>query len=493
MEKQSHKIPHIEDIPKPDADFVGSEEGAATHKDKDAIKIDFRVKPEELETYLSKYIVDQEEAVEVLATKICTHFNRMRLEIEEEVTSDVALGNIKSNILMIGPTGVGKTYIIKLIADRIGVPFVKGDATKFSETGYIGGDVENLVRDLVHEAEGNIPLAEYGIIYIDEIDKIASAPNAWGPDVSRSGVQRNLLKLMEETEVDMKVPHDLASQMEAVVEAQRTGKATRKKVNTRNILFVVSGAFDGLIERIGKRISQQGMGFKSDVGLTSGEKTELLKQVATRDLIDYGFESEFIGRLPVTVTLNELNEESLYTILKNENCAVIQTKKREFRAYGIKLDFKDEALRLLAQQAALEKTGARGLLSAIERVLIKFEKKLPTVEVKDLLVTKELIEKPEKTLKEIVFEHILSKHSNTFKEQTGIELTYHRDARKKLSTIYDREGSGLDSHLQEALKDYFYGVKLMGISRLVVTRDVLNDPKGTLDRLIKEAYDKKAD
>ncbi len=158
---------------------------------------------------------------------------------------DRIIGNIKSNMLLIGPTGVGKTYIIKLIAKRIGVPFVKADATKFSETGYVGGDVEDLVRELVHESDGDITRAEYGIIYLDEIDKIASTGNVYGPDVSRTGVQRNLLKLMEESEVDLKTPHDLASQVEAAMEAQRTGKVTRKKINTRNILFIVSGAFGG--------------------------------------------------------------------------------------------------------------------------------------------------------------------------------------------------------------------------------------------------------
>ena len=139
------------------------------------------------------------------------------------------VGGIKNNVLMIGPTGVGKTYMIKLIAKKIGVPFVKGDATKFSETGYVGGDVDDLVRNLVHEANGDINLAEYGIIYLDEIDKIASSGNGVGPDVSRSGVQRNLLKLMEEGEVDLKVPHDLASQMEAAMEAHKKEKKKKEK------------------------------------------------------------------------------------------------------------------------------------------------------------------------------------------------------------------------------------------------------------------------
>ncbi len=489
MNKQPHFKPHLDSIPKPEAEVAGHDEGL--DGERRIGTIDFRIKPEELEEYLNQYVVDQPEAVEVLATKICTHFNRMRLEQEEGIANDATVGNIKSNILMIGPTGVGKTFIIKLIADRIGVPFVKGDATKFSETGYVGGDVEDLVRELVREADGDIHLAEYGIIYIDEIDKIAASPGGWGPDVSRTGVQRNLLKLMEETEVDMKVPHDLASQMEAVIQAQRTGKAERKKVNTRNILFVVSGAFEGLAERVAKRIAKRGMGFKSDVGMTTREEIELLREATTKDLIDYGFESEFVGRLPVTVILNDLNEDSLYRILSNPNCGVIQVKKREFRAYGIDLEFEDEALRILARMAAAEKTGARGLLSAVERVLIKFEKRLPSVGAKKLKVTKELIEKQPEVIERIVFEHGLETFAKEFEEKTGVALTYHADTRRHLMQEARKKDGEILQFLQQKLKDFVYGVKLLGVSEFEVTPEILNDPGGTLDRLIKEAYDKK--
>jgi ATP-dependent protease Clp ATPase subunit len=161
---------------------------------------------------------------------------------------------------MIGPTEVGDLPG-QLIARKIGVPFVKGDATKFSETGYVGGDVDDLVRDLVYEAKGNMGLAEYGIIYLDEVDKIAASPNLVGPDVSRSGVQRALLKPMEETEVELKVPHDPVSQMEALMEFQKTGKREKKKINTKHILFIMSGAFNDLDEIVKKRLNRQGIGF----------------------------------------------------------------------------------------------------------------------------------------------------------------------------------------------------------------------------------------
>ena len=224
------------------------------------------MKPEELKAYLDEYLVKQDEAKEVLATKICTHFNRIKMfELNRKKKRHDSVGEIKNNIIMIGPTGVGKTFLVKLIANKIGVPFVKGDATKFSETGYVGGDVEDLVRDLVYEANGNIELAQYGIIYLDEVDKIAASPNLIGPDVSRSGVQRALLKPMEETEVELKVPHDPVSQMEAIMEFQKTGKREKKKINTKHILFIMSGAFNGLEEIIKKRLNRQGIGFGAEI------------------------------------------------------------------------------------------------------------------------------------------------------------------------------------------------------------------------------------
>ena len=185
------------------------------------------------------------------------------MESDDPIGSMV--GSIKNNVLMIGPTGVGKTYIIKLIADKIGVPFVKGDATKFSETGYVGGDVEDLVRDLVREADDDIELAQFGIVYIDEIDKIASSRNLIGADVSRTGVQRALLKPMEETDVDLKVPHDPISMIQEIEQFRKTGQRDKRSVNTGNILFIMSGAFTDLAPIIKKRLSKQGIGFGAHI------------------------------------------------------------------------------------------------------------------------------------------------------------------------------------------------------------------------------------
>ncbi len=367
--------------------------GNADTPPKSKSKIHFDLKPEDLIAYLDRYIVQQDEAKAVLATKICTHFNRItRAQQDGGATSDM-VGRIKNNVLLVGPTGVGKTYIVKLIAKRIGVPFVKGDATKFSETGYVGGDVEDLVRDLVREANDDIELAQHGIIYIDEIDKIAGSRNIIGADVSRSGVQRALLKPMEETEVDLKVPHDPIAMIQEIERFRKTGKKEKRSVNTGNILFIMSGAFNELEEIIRKRVARQGIGFGAE--LKTGKPPDaLLRQMKSEDLIEFGFESEFVGRLPVRTVLGALDENDLYEILKNPSNPIVIGKKLDFAAYGIDIKFEDAALRRLAREAHAENTGARGLVSAVERALLPFEKRLPSTEIRKFPVTTAVIEDP---------------------------------------------------------------------------------------------------
>jgi endopeptidase Clp ATP-binding regulatory subunit ClpX len=386
-------------IPEPAGEKV--EEGEK-EKQPGLSAIHFDMKPEELKAYLDEYLVKQDDAKEVLATKVCTHFNRIKMfEMHRKYKQQESVGEIKNNIIMIGPTGVGKTFLVKLIARKIGVPFVKGDATKFSETGYVGGDVEDLVRDLVYEAKGNVELAQYGIIYLDEVDKIAASPNLVGPDVSRSGVQRALLKPMEETEVELKVPHDPVSQMEALMEFQKTGKREKKKINTKNILFIMSGAFNGLDEMVKKRLNRQGIGFGAEIR-SKDEKMQYLKKVKAEDLIEYGFESEFIGRLPVVTVFEHLEVEDLYKILRSPKSPIVLGKKRDFKAYNIHLQFEDEALRRIAENASQERTGARGLVSAVERVLLKFEHTLPSTNIRHLVVTRAMVDNPAGELKKIL-------------------------------------------------------------------------------------------
>jgi ATP-dependent Clp protease ATP-binding subunit ClpX len=440
--KYGHRVQFagIGPVPEPEGEKVGEGE---KEKKSEPLSIQFDMKPDELKSYLDEYLVKQDEAKEVLATKVCTHFNRIKMfELQHRNHRHESVGEIKNNIIMIGPTGVGKTFLVKLIAKKIGVPFVKGDATKFSETGYVGGDVEDLVRDLVYEANGNIELAQYGIIYLDEVDKIAAAPNLIGPDVSRSGVQRALLKPMEETEVELKVPHDPVSQMEAIMEFQKTGKREKKKINTKYILFIMSGAFNGLEEIIKKRLNRQGIGFGAEIK-SRDERAEYLKQMKAEDLIQYGFESEFIGRLPVVTVFEHLEVEDLYNILRSPKSPIIIGKKRDFKAYGIDLQFEDETLRRIAENAFQERTGARGLVSAVERVLLKFEHILPSTNIRHLVVTRAMVENPAGELQKLLQNPEDPERETAFRRLLAEEERELENSLRKKETEF-RERYGID-------------------------------------------------
>jgi len=437
-------------------------------------KIDFDLKPEELIAYLDQYVVKQDSAKAILATKICTHFNRIRRSMESENAISSMLGSIKNNVLMIGPTGVGKTYIIKLIADKIGVPFVKGDATKFSETGYVGGDVEDLIRDLVREADDDIELAQYGIVYIDEIDKIASSRNLIGADVSRTGVQRALLKPMEETDVDLKVPHDPISMIQEIEQFRKTGKRDKRSVNTGNILFIMSGAFTDLGPIIEKRLSKQGIGFGARIRKAE-EQIDILKHVRSEDLIEFGFESEFVGRLPVRAVFEHLTEDDLYEILKNPNNPIILGKKLDFAAYDIEVKFEDRLLQILAGHAFAENTGARGLVSAVEKALLDFERKLPSAGINEFPATSNIVDNPETFLKTIA------------------DATKKQETHQLLGRLIQQEKENIKEYLKENQKNLADKYSLtMTPSRLDVVATCY--AKNTLDigqviKKIKSHYD----
>lgn len=466
----------------------------------------FDMLPEELEHFLESFIVKQAQAKSVLATKMCTHFNRIKfLKQQGGKNMTVGVGMIKNNVLMIGPTGVGKTYMVKLIAQKLGVPFVKGDATKFSETGYVGGDVEDLVRDLVYEAGDDIELAENGIIYIDEVDKIASAKNIIGHDVSRTGVQRALLKPMEETEVDMKVPHDAVSQIQAIEHFRRTGKREKRMVNTRNILFIMSGAFGDLAEIIKRRLQKQGIGFEANVSSTE-VPWEILKEVSAQDLIEFGFETEFVGRLPVVVVFDELTREDLADILRNPNNPIVLSKRQDFKAYGIDIKFEEEALEKIAEMAAAEKTGARGLVSAMERVLIPFEKHMPSTSMNQLVVTPEVVTYPEAELlllektygdperterfkratlkeKERVMKFI-SEREKEFREKSNLDL---REERMDLiAEIYGRMSSDLNTVFDD-FSNMYQQIKVQEVTLSSELDTTVSFDEDAIDEIIRKA------
>ena len=448
----------------------------------------FNMKPEDLITYLDQYIVKQDHAKAVLATKICTHFNRIKHANPASDSSYDMVGSIKNNVLMIGPTGVGKTYLIKLIAKKIGVPFVKGDATKFSETGYVGGDVEDLVRDLVREADDNIELAQYGIIYIDEIDKIAGSRNMIGADVSRTGVQRALLKPMEETEVDLKVPHDPISMLQEIERFRKTGSREKRSINTKNILFIMSGAFGDLTEIIHRRMTSQNIGFGAAVK-THQDRQDILSHVKSEDLIEFGFESEFVGRLPVRAIFERLTEEDLFEILKNPNNPVILGKKLDFAAYNIDIKFDDPVLRILAQNAFMENTGARGLVSAVEKALLLFERCLPSSEVKKFPVTVSVLKAPEQTLSQLMDmennHDVLEEFDRLAKNERASIKVYLHANRKNLSEKY---GLTLTPSRMDIVTA-FYSKNVMDVGHIIYKVKSLYDEIKKIELSFYKKYD----
>ena len=463
------------------------------------IEFKFHFKPRDLKAYLDRFVIRQDDAKKTLAIAVCDHYNHVKACERGDDLRDY----VKQNVVLLGPTGVGKTYLVKTIADLIGVPFVKADATKFSETGYVGGDVEDLVRELVHRADGNLALAQYGIIYLDEVDKIATAPNLVGRDVSGRGVQTNLLKLMEETEVPLRSPTDIQAQLQAAIEFQRRGKVKRETVNTRHILFIVSGAFDALLDIIRRRLRQSQIGFAGHL-VTPVREADLLRRAQTEDYIKFGFEPEFIGRLPVRVVLDKLDIEDLEKILQQSAGSVVRQYESSFRAFGIDVLFAEDGLRAIAEQAAEENTGARGLLTVCERVLREFKYELPSSTIRQFVVTGTLVRNPAAELQRILhdpgYEHrevgrqCVRQYERKFAERHQLHLHFSDAAADTLVERAQAAGQSVTDLCQELFKDYQFGLNLIktntGQAEFEIPPEALADSDKFLSDLVLASYRK---
>lgn len=461
---------------------------------------DFAMKPKEIRDYLDRFVINQNDAKKVLAVAICDHYNHVRrcLDSPELAARDYA----KQNVLLLGPTGVGKTYLVKCLAKLIGVPFVKADATKFSETGYVGSDVEDIVRDLVRMADGDTDLAQYGIIYIDEIDKIAGRSNQTGKDVSGRGVQVNLLKLMEETDVNLLSQTDILGQIQAVMAMQTGGEPPKRTLNTRHMLFIVSGAFDKLAEQVKRRLGRQQIGFANAGAAAGADASGFLKQVETVDLIDFGFEPEFVGRLPVRVALNHLSADDLFQILTTSEGSILRQYQSDFEGYGVEFKMTAEAVRKVAEVAAGENTGARGLQTILERVFRDFKFELPSTAIRTFSLTPETVADPQRGLAELLatnrdlLEHALHEqlaaYCQRFRSEHGLGIEFTPAAAGKLVEIALNGEKSMRALCEDRFRDLGYGLSLVarntGRQTFKLGKVAVDDADSLLAKWIRESY-----
>lgn len=474
-----------------------SKEQAENKEDKmnktDDFDLSFNYKPKEIKEHLDRYVIGQDEAKKAISIALCDHYKQVtRHQENPEATKND--NYTKQNLLVLGSTGVGKTYMIKQAAKLIGVPFVKADATRFSETGYMGANVDDLIKDLASQSSGDLSRAQYGIIYLDEVDKLASQSGHSGKDVSGRGVQLGLLKLMEETDVDLRSGNDPASQIQAFMELQRKGRVEKQVINTKYILFIASGAFTGLEKIIEKRLNKKAIGFRAVQEEKTTEKNSL-QEATTEDFIGFGLEPEFVGRLPVRVSCHNLDADVLYHILKSSEGSILKQYQISFAAHGIKIHFEDCAIREIARLASSEKTGARGLSTICETFLRDFKFELPSSDIKEFRVTKSLIQNPKETLKEL-FEDLkeklpqefiedLAEVKNRFLQNFDISLAFSHEASWYLLERGKKEKKTVLTLCEEILSEYGHALRLVqrktGKDDYTITKDLLLKPREVLE------------
>ncbi|MDE6035484.1 MAG: ATP-dependent Clp protease ATP-binding subunit ClpX [Ruminococcus sp.] len=320
------------------------------------------MRPMEIKKFLDEYVIGQDDAKISLAVAVYNHYKRILDQSEKESGTNDDVELQKSNVLLLGPTGVGKTFLAQTLAKMLNVPFAIADATTITEAGYVGDDVENVLLRLIQAADYDIKSAEKGIIYIDEIDKIArkSENTSLTRDVSGEGVQQALLKIIEGT-VSNVPPQG----------GRKHPNQEALQINTKNILFICGGAFDGLEKQIQARIGKSSIGFGGEIRSTLEKKENIFKEVVPKDLVKFGMVPEFIGRLPVISVLEELDENSLVRILTEPKNALVKQYKKLFEYDDVELDIQDTALIEIAKKAISQKTGARGLRAILENILMK--------------------------------------------------------------------------------------------------------------------------
>ena len=443
-------------------------------------KFKFDLKPREVKAHLDKFVIGQDGPKKALSNAVCYHYARVRRAIAGE--DNTGMAGMKKNVMLFGSTGVGKTYMVNKLAELIGVPWTRQDATRLSSTGYVGKNVDDMIRDLYISSGKNLDAAQFGIVMLDEIDKIRYT-EGYGKDVNGLEVQHRLLKVMEETNVDLVSSEDPLISRQAIIMREHD-RQTRQRptLNTRHVLFITSGNFPGLEDIVVNRLGSY------DVA-----EGDWRNHVTAQDLVKYGFESEFVGRAPIHVGFHELNADHLYRILTESSDSIINQYIQDLGSYGIKLTFEDNALRTIATRAATYKTGARALVTVLEKTMQDFLFDLPSTDIKEFTVTQDIVEDPKGAHEIMMGKYEQQRKYSEFmgfteqyKTAHDIRLTFTKDAYESILKRSQASGQPIAGLLETMLGKFPFALGLFDKKELEVNAELVTDPVKYVKNLTKK-------